>query len=99
MVTSLQCIIRKSCAKRLRKGWRPLAWGMLCRSRHYQPFTEALKLLKIGRFFPFILLRGPILVARESHEGRPWRRLNVRKRPFSEALRPGVDSAFNPFAS
>ena len=43
---------------------------MLCRSRHYQPFTEALKLLKIGRFFPFILLRGPILVARESHEGR-----------------------------
>ena len=70
MVTSLQCIKRKSCAKHLRKGWRPLAWGMLCRSRHYQPFTEALKLLKIGRFFPFILLRGPILVARESHEGR-----------------------------
>ena len=83
MVTSLQCIKRKSCAKHLRKGWRPLAWGMLCRSRHYQPFTEALKLLKIGRFFAVILLRGPILVARESHEGRPWSRLSECEIAFS----------------
>ena len=68
--TSRKCIIRKSCAKRLQKGWRPLSWGMLCRSLHYLPFTYALEGIEIGRFFAYESPRGAIIAARERHEGR-----------------------------
>ena len=68
--------------KRLRKGWRPLAWGMLCRSRHYQPFTEADEGIELGRFSAHESPRGAILAARERHEGRPWRPFDVGEIAF-----------------